>query len=116
MSTIYSLQNTWYLPSENTWRDFQMMAMKDIGVLIIETNGITFKGKNSSIVINRLHSVSYGKQGRDFINNWIKVEYYDLNNEMQQAYFADGNNGGWSGIFGGTKKVYNILLNAYIVE
>lgn len=30
-----SIDNIWYLPSENTWKDFQIMAMKDIGSLTI---------------------------------------------------------------------------------
>lgn len=113
MSEIYILQNTWYLPSENNWKDFQMMAMKDIGILTVNKNGITFKGEKLNLMINQLHSISYGKQGRDFINNWVKIEYYDLNNELQQAYFADGNNRGWAGIFGGTKKLYNFLMDCY---
>jgi hypothetical protein len=114
MSAIYILQNAWYLPSENTWKDFQMMAMKDIGILTINTNEITFKGSTSNLLINQLHSISYGKQGRDFINNWVKIEYYDSRNELQQAYFADGNSRGWAGIFGGTKKLYNFLINSYL--
>lgn len=114
MSNIYKLLNTWYLPSENTWEDFQIMAMKDIGTLTIDADSIFFEGGKSNLLINQLHSISYGKQGRDFINNWVKIEYYDSRNELQQTYFADGNNRGWAGIFGGTKKLYNFLIDCYI--
>ena len=109
-------ENIWYLPSANTWKDFQYLAMKDIGVLTIETNCITFIGNNTRLVINRLFSISYGKQGRDFINNWVKVEFYGINGEPQDAYFADGNNRGWSGIFWGTRKIHNLLMNMYLVK
>lgn len=116
MASKYNFQNIWYLPSANTWKDFQMLAMKDIGCLMIETNGIAFKGNNSEFIINKLSSITYGKQGRDFINNWVKIEYYDLKDELQEAYSADGNNRGWSGIFGGTKKLYNLLIAMYLIK
>ena len=51
-----------------------------------------------------LHNVSYGKQGRDFINNWVKVEYGDMNSPSI-AFFADRSLRGWGGIFGGTKRI-----------
>ena len=116
MSTEFILENVWFLPSANTWKDFQMMAMKDIGVLTVDTKGIIFRGNDTNLIINQLSSISYGKQGRDFINNWVKIEYYGLNGELQDAYFADGNNRGWSGIFGGTKRLYNLLMNTYLVK
>ena len=108
-----NLENTWYLPTANTWKNPQIMAMKDIGTLTISTIGIMFNGGDTNLFINDIVSISYGKQGRDFINNWVKLEYYNKNNELTQAYFADGNNRGWSGIFGGTKKIYNLLTNQF---
>jgi len=106
-------ENVWYLPSENTWKDFQIMAMKDTGTLSVDQGYLTFKGKTINLTIKQAISIGYGKQGRDFINNWVKLEYYDNNNEIQQAYFADGNKGGWSGILGGTKKIFNLLKANY---
>ena len=104
-----TLENVGYLPSPNTWKELQPMAMKDIGILKISTGCVIFSGHDYNLVINDILTISYGKQGRDFINNWVKLEYYNKNNELTEAYFADGNNRGWSGIFGGTKKIYNIL-------
>ncbi|HVS91340.1 MAG TPA: hypothetical protein VHE59_04860 [Mucilaginibacter sp.] len=112
----YVTENVWYLPSENTWKEFQYMAMKDIGKLIIESKGITFSGSKTNLFINRPVSITYGKQGRDFINKWVKIEYQDQQGDLMQAYFADGNNRGWSGIFGGTKKLHRLLLDLYLVE
>ncbi|MEO6978013.1 MAG: hypothetical protein ABI113_06515 [Mucilaginibacter sp.] len=113
MSALYVLENAWYLPAANTWKEFQTLAMKDIGILTVDTKGIFYRGGDYSLVIDRLSSVTYGKQGRDFINNWVKIEYIDANNNSQEAYFADGNNRGWSGIFGGTKKLYDLLKEIY---
>ncbi len=113
MPETYTLENAWYLPSENTWMDFQMMAMKDIGMLIIDKSGIVFRGNNTDLIITQISSIAYGKQGRDFINNWVKIEYMGPNNLPMQAYFADGNKAGWAGIFGGTKRIYNQLKGRY---
>jgi hypothetical protein len=54
------------------------------------------------------HGLVFGgkyKQGKDFINNWIKVEYQDGNT----AFLADGNLLGWAGVFGGTKKILKVI-------
>jgi len=85
-----SIDNIWYLPSENTWKNFQTMAMKDTGTLTINVNGLSFKGSNINLELMDIVSLSIGKQGRDFINNWVKVEYRSNDNELQQAYFANG--------------------------
>ncbi len=90
--------------------------MKDIGILTINENAITFQGGKTSLIVTQISAISYGKQGRDFINNWVKIEYYGLNGELQDAYFADGNNRGWSGILGGTKKLYSLLMDTYLVK
>ena len=108
-----NLENIWYLPSANTWKDFQMMAMKGIGTLTISLGLISFNGRNTNLIIDNPVSISDGKQGRDFINNWVKIEFYNKSNELTEVYFADGNNSGWSGIFGGTKKIYNILKSQH---
>lgn len=41
---------------------------------------------------------------------WVRIDYQLGNNPSQQAYFADGTNFGWGGIFGGTAKLYQSLL------
>jgi len=40
---------------------------------------------------------------------WILVEYLDKNGNPGKAYFADGSMRGWSGIFGGTRKIYDLI-------
>jgi len=112
MSEIIS--NIWYLPSENTWKKFNLLAMKDIGTLIFNKNELIFKGNGSKeIIINNLVSISYGKQGRDFINKWVKIEFINNNKEIETAFFADGNMLGWSGIFGGTKTLLNKIKTTF---
>ena len=94
----------WYLPHENKWRDLNVLAYRDTGQLIVYDNSIEFKGKKETVIIKNVRYVSYGKQGRDFINNWVKVEYGD-GPIPSVAYFADGSLRGWGGIFGGTMRI-----------
>ena len=93
----------WYLPEENRWRDMKMLAMRDTGTLVVNDDSLVFNGKKEELRIANIKKISYGKQGRDFINNWVKIDYQD----GLIAFFADGSWLGWGGIFGGTKKILN---------
>jgi len=94
----------WYLPHENRWRDLNLLAYRDSGKLIVRESSIEFSGHKESAVINNIRRVTLGKQGRDFINDWVKIEYGDSSNPSI-AFFADGSMHGWGGIFGGTKQI-----------
>jgi len=98
----------WYLPEENRWRDKNMLAMRDAGALIVEEGSLEFQGRKETIHITDIKQVSYGKQGRDAVNNWVKIEY----GEGKQAYFADGSLLGWGGLFGGTKRILEAVRRA----
>jgi len=94
----------WYLPHENRWRDLNLLAYRDTGKLTVGENSLQFKGSKENVVIDNIQRVTFGKQGRDFINNWVKIEYGDSSNPSV-AFFADGSMFGWGGIFGGTKRI-----------
>lgn len=95
----------WHLPEENSWKSFNLMAMKDVGDLMITDSNINFIGTDNNIEIANIQNITYGKQGRDFVNNWVKVEY----DNGKTAFFADGRWLGWKGILGGTKKIQQSL-------
>ena len=40
---------------------------------------------------------------------WILIEFNDQNGNLKKAYFANGSLLGWSGIFGGTQKLYHSI-------
>jgi len=40
---------------------------------------------------------------------WILVEYDDESGQRCKTYLSDGSKLGWGGIFGGTKRLYQIL-------
>ncbi|HET6248938.1 MAG TPA: hypothetical protein VFE47_14675 [Tepidisphaeraceae bacterium] len=95
----------WYLPAENTWADFQILAYRDIGSLTIDGASISFAGPKGTVQIPQIADVRYGKQGRDFINNWVWVKPVD----GDYIFFADGGWRGWRGIFGGTRKLFRAV-------
>ena len=99
-----TFDTVWYLPHENRWRDLNVLAYRDVGKLTVSDNLIEFRGKNETVTISNPLRVSYGKQGRDFVNNWVKVEYGD-SATPSAAFFADGSLRGWGGIFGGKKRI-----------
>lgn len=95
----------WYLPSENRWRDLNVLAMRDRGSLTVHDDSLEFVGKKGTVRVNAVHRITYGKQGRDFVNNWVKLEYGD----GQTAFFADGSYFGWGGLFGGTRALWRAV-------
>ncbi len=99
-----TFDTVWFLPHENRWRDFNLLAYRDTGRLTVSDESIEFRGDKETLVITNVQRVSYGKQGRDFVNNWVKVEYGD-HATPSVAFFADGSMHGWGGIFGGTKRI-----------
>jgi hypothetical protein len=86
---------------------FELLAFKDSGTLVVRDNRIEFTGKNR-LVIDKVLTLSYGKQGTDFVNNWVRIDYED-GAEEKTAFFADGGWLGWRGIFGGTRRVYDAV-------
>jgi hypothetical protein len=99
-----TFEKVWYLPDENRWRNMNIKAFRDVGRLIVGDNVLEFQGKKDTVIIKHVKRVSYGKQGRDFVNNWVKIEYGE-DPELSTALFADGSKLGWGGIFGGTKRI-----------
>jgi hypothetical protein len=99
-----TFDTVWYLPHENRWRDLNILAYRDTGKLMVGENSIEFKGGKETVVITNIQRVTFGKQGRDFVNKWVKIEY-GHRTTPSVAFFADGSLRGWGGIFGGTKRI-----------
>ncbi len=87
----------WYRPHANKWRE--------IGILKVHDHSLEFRGVKKTVVIENIQRISYGKQGMDFINYWVKVEYRD-SETLSVAFFADGSSHGWGGIYGGTERIH----------
>jgi hypothetical protein len=95
----------WYLPSENTWGNFNPLAFRDAGRLMVRADSLEFVGSKNHVLVEGIRRVTIGKQGRDFVNQWVKVDY----GKDSQAFFADGGWLGWGGLIGGTQKIYAAL-------
>ena len=91
---------------------FELLAFKDSGNLVVRQDRLEFLGKNR-LVIDKILGLSYGKQGTDFVNNWMRIDYQE-GAEEKTAYFADGGWLGWRGIFGGTRRIYDAVRAAPI--
>ena len=100
--TFYSV---WHRSGKK--RLFELLAFKDIGTLVIGDDRIEFIG-NNRLVINRVVKFSYGRQGTDFVNKWVRIDYKE-HAEEKTAFFADGDWFGWRGIFGGTRRIYEAV-------
>ncbi len=101
MTTTFS--TVWYLPDENRWLD--PLAFDDVGSLTVTEDAAIFTGKKAEVRIANVSRISYCKQGRDFINNWVKIEY----DNGKLAFFADGSWLGFGGMHGGTKKILDAV-------
>ena len=99
-----SFDGIWYLPDESRWGDGNLLAFRDVGRLIVSDDSIEFQGKKQRVLITGIKRISFGKQGRDFINDWVKIEY-EAEQKAATAFFADGGLLGWGGLLGGTKKI-----------
>ena len=59
------------------------------------------------MVITVVKRISYGRQGWDFVNRWVRVDY----GSGLTAYLVDGSYHGWGVIFGGTKRILMALAH-----
>lgn len=96
----------WYMSHKRKLFGLELWAYDDIGVLTVAENEMVFEGEKTKIEIKNISRLSFGRQGRDIMNQWLKVEY-----EGRVAFFKDGRNHGWDGIFGGTHKMFESVLN-----
>ena len=109
-----TFEKVWYLSGDSLWRRiFRLIAYQDVGKLIVNDSRVEFIGYKSAIAIDRIRRVSFGKQGRDFMNYWVRIEY-DEGSSSHVAFFADGGSLGWDGVFGGTNRIFEAVKRASI--
>jgi hypothetical protein len=100
-----TFQSVWHRSAEKGL--FELLAFNDSGTLVVRDNRMEFTGKEQ-FVIDKVLNVSYGKQGTDFVNKWVRIDYQDGPKE-KTAFFADGGWWGWRGVFGGTRRIYDAV-------
>ena len=70
----------------------------------MSNESVEFSGAKQHIRLDKVTSISYGRQGIDFANKWVKIEF-----PGGSAFLADGRWLGWRGIFGGTWGILGAL-------
>jgi hypothetical protein len=86
-------------------RAFFEFAPQDMGTLSIVEGRLEFTGKLIALSGMKVIEANLVKIAGDFWNPWVKVVLESPNSRIQEAYFADGTYMGWSGIFGGTRRI-----------
>lgn len=95
-----TFNEVWYLPHKRTLFDGSLLTYEDVGTLNVSGTGAEFVGKNNQVKISDVLRISCGRYGKDFFTKWVRIEYQD-----KVAFFADGRDGGWSGVLGGTNNI-----------
>lgn len=103
----------WYLPRANENRFLNILAGRVTGTLTVEANSIQFSIGNDALLITNILRITFGKQGSDFINDWVKIEY-GQSASPSVAFFADGSFFGWGGLFGGTQRIFDAVNQSFM--
>jgi len=98
-------KNVWYLSKQLTWEDFSLFPYQRSATLRLKQGYLEVVCGDEIINISNIKHISIGKQGRDFVNDWVKIDYGD----KKTAYFADGSVLGWGGIIGGTNRIFEAI-------
>ena len=77
--TPNQFEQVWGLFEENTWEKFKILAYDDVGILSLLEDSLEYSGMDGIVTIKDIRRVSYGKQGRDFVNKWVRVDYVGRN-------------------------------------
>ena len=113
---IQRFHPVWYLPQENKDLYLNILAGRVTGKLEVRADSIQFSSGNQNVVITNILRVTFGKQGSDFVNDWVKIEYgpsADPSASPSVAYFADASFFGWGGLLGGTKKIFDAVYQQF---
>jgi len=104
-----TFDNVWYRP---TIAKPGFFVMSDTGNFIVDNDFLEFQGEKDKIEIKfpEIRSISFGKIGTDFINNWITIEYGDEKAPLY-AVISAGKALGWAG---GTDTIFSTIQ--YVIK
>jgi len=97
----------WFTPARKWW-NLKLLAYEDVGVLTVREKSLEFFGRNTTLTIEGIQRVVYGRHGRDFINDWVIIDYFD-GAKLNTACFADASQIGWGGVVGGTRRILDAV-------
>ncbi len=105
-SKVY--RGIWYRSKPSKEQTLKDAFNRERGKLVITDQEITFESEEVNLQISNIQRVSFGLQGTDPVNSWVKLTYYE-GKEKKEAFFADGKLFGYFGFFGGTWRLFKSL-------
>jgi hypothetical protein len=107
MEEPLTFDTIWYREKPATESSRADPFTRECGQLVVEGDAIRFEGKKANIVMRGIEAVEYGVHG-SMTNPSVHVRYRD-GGEARSAWFTDGGLGGYSGVFGGTRRLAEAL-------
>lgn len=107
MEQPLTFDGIWYREKPVTESSRADPFTRERGRLVVEGDGIRFDGKRTNVVLREIEAVEYGVHG-SMTNPSVHVRYRD-GGEARSAWFTDGGLGGYSGMFGGTRRLAQAL-------
>ena len=98
----------WYRSKPSKEQTLKDAFDRERGKLVITDQEVIFKTEEMNLQISNILNVSFGLQGTDPVNSWVKISYLE-GEEKKVAFFADGKLFGYSGFFGGTWRIFKSL-------
>jgi hypothetical protein len=98
-----TFESIWYRSKPVTESTRADPFIRERGRLVVEGDAIRFEGRKHSVVLRDIEAVEYGVHG-SMTNPSVHVRYRD-GGEARSAWFTDGGLGGYSGMFGGTRRL-----------
>lgn len=98
----------WYRSKPSKERTLKDAFDRERGKLIITDQEIIFENGEVNLQISNIQKVSFGLQGSDPINSWIRIIYLE-GEEKKEAFFTDGKLFGYFGFFGGSWRILKSL-------
>jgi hypothetical protein len=89
-----TLDNVWHR-REVPRASMSALDKTEVGTLRIGNGQIDFDSGNRSISVKMITNISYGRQGNDFVNRWIKIDFKSDDGVLQTAFLKDGYWRGW---------------------
>ncbi|HEX2078519.1 MAG TPA: hypothetical protein VHG08_12445 [Longimicrobium sp.] len=102
-----TFESIWYRDRPETESTRADPFTRERGRLVVENGAIRFEGPKTRLVLNGIEAVEYGVHG-SMTNPSVHVRYRD-GGEARSAWFTDGRLGGYSGMFGGTRRLAEAL-------
>lgn len=107
MDAPRTFESIWYRSKPVTESTKADPFIRERGRLVVEGDAIRFEGRQNSVVMRDIEAVEYGVHG-SMTNPSVHVRYRE-GDEERSAWLTDGGLGGYSGMFGGTRRLAQAL-------